>query len=144
MSDVQFHRVTARRLVRAVGGVEEAAAICGLSCPSQPSRWQTGAQLMNAMQIELLERVAGEPIYSRALSRLASDETRASDTPLAHAAHAAREAASLPALIIEALADGRIDERERRALLDTIQAAEEQLRKARQALACGADRRAAE
>lgn len=136
-----LHKAWARQLIAAVGGVEAAGAVTG-TCAATASRWQTGALVMNAAHISALQSAAQTTLYSDALTALVAPMAPASPDPMPHAAHAAREAAALPALVIAAQADGRIDERERRALLDTIGAARAELDAAERAL-CGAGEKAA-
>ena len=131
-----LHKAWARQLIAAVGGVEAAGEVAGVST-GNASRWQTGALVMNAAQMAALQCAGQTSLYSDAVSALvANPSIPAEADPLPHAAHAAREAAALPALIMEAMADGRIDERERRLLLDTMAAARAELNRAERAL-CG-------
>lgn len=143
MTTPALHKSWARQLITAVGGVEAAGAITG-TCASTASRWQNGALVMSAMHIAALQTAAQTALYSDALSALvAAPNSSNSPDPLPHAADAAREAACLPALVIAAQVDGRIDERERRALIETIAAARAELDRAEHAL-CAEQARAAE
>lgn len=113
-----FHSIQARRLIRAVGGVDAASAICGGKPTAQMfSHYQNPEQrsVMPAHIIEALEREAGVPIYSAALVNLVAPAP--SRSMLEDAMDAARIAGGLPQQIHQALKDGRIDQFERRAIL---------------------------
>ena len=129
-----FHSIQARRLIRAVGGVEAASAICGGKPSAQMfSNYQNPEQraFMPGHIIEALEREAGVAIYSAALVNLVSPSP--SRSMLEDAMDAARIAGGLPQQIHQALKDGQIDQLERRAItsvmddlraeLDSMQAA---------------------
>ncbi len=118
-----FHSDQARRLIRSVGGVEAAGSLCGVSAQLM-SNYQNPTQraFMPPQFIETLEREAGRAIYSAALAKLVRVEP--SMSILCDAMDAARIAGGLPQQVHEALADGRIDEAERR----TLTAAADQLR----------------
>ena len=66
-----YHSTQARRLIRLVGGVEAAAALCGVSAQLM-SNYQNAGQraFMPPQFIEALEREAGQPVYSSALANL--------------------------------------------------------------------------
>jgi uncharacterized membrane protein YebE (DUF533 family) len=132
-----FHSTQSRRLIRMVGGVEAAASICGVSAQMM-SNYQNPAQraFMPPHFIEALEREAGQPVYSAALVNLVRVEP--SKSILCDAMGAARIAGGLPAQVHEALADGRIDESERRVLT----AAADQLRAEADALIAALSREA--
>jgi uncharacterized membrane protein YebE (DUF533 family) len=114
-----FHSTQSRRLIRLVGGVEAAASICGVSAQLM-SNYQNAGQraFMPPQFIEALEREAGQPVYSSALSNLVT--VAPSRSMLCDAMDAARIAGGLPQQVHEALSDGRIDEAERRALLAAV------------------------
>jgi len=133
MATPALHKAWARQLICAVGGVEAAGAVTG-TCAATASRWQTGALVMNAAHIAALQSAGQTTLYSDALSALVNPLSTNGSDPMPHAAHAAREAAALPALVIAAQSDGRICERERRTLLDTIAAARAELDAAERAL----------
>lgn len=114
-----FHSSQARRLIRLVGGVEAAASLCGVSA-QMISNYQNPAQraFMPPQFIEALEREAGQAVYSSALVNLVRAEP--SKSMLCDAMDAARIAGGLPQQVHEALADGRIDEAERRMILAAV------------------------
>lgn len=116
-----FHSIQARRLIRAVGGVEAASAICGGKPSAQMfSNYQNPEQraFMPGHIIESLEREAGVAIYSAALVNLVNPAP--SQSMLEDAMDAARIAGGLPKQIHEALRDGRIDAFEHRAITAVI------------------------
>ena len=110
-----FHSTQARRLIRLCSGPKVAADLCGIS-QALMSNYQseTVKAFMPAHIIERLEREAGAAVYSAALVNLV--DPCPSRSMLEDAMGAARVAGSLPQQVHEALADGRIDELERRGL----------------------------
>ncbi len=132
-----WHRAKARQLISAAGDVKEAAHLIGV-CDRQVYRYQNAEQFLTAPQIITLEAAAMEPIYSAGMAGLISVGAPSGGDPMGHAAGAAREAGALPALVHSAMADGRIDRNERRAILDTIAAARADLDAAERAL-CAPD-----
>lgn len=133
-----WHRAKARQLISAAGDVKEVAHMLGV-CDRQAYRYQNYENPLTAPQIITLEAAAMEPIYSAGMASLVTVASPLNGgDPMAYAAGAAREAGALPALVHAAMADGRIDRNERRAILDTIAAARADLDAAERAL-CAPD-----
>ena len=114
--NVQFHKAQARRLIRLVGGVEACAAICELSVVSISNYQNPSVKaFMPIWVIDLLQQEIGNATYSDAVSERA--KPRASKSLLEDAMATASRSGALPEQVHEALADGRIDEAERRQLM---------------------------
>ena len=131
--DMRFHAAQARRLVRACGTLEEAAAV--LRGRLQKSRLQeftdpTAGALMPLDVMMALQEHCGRPTYSEAIT---------ARLPHAHRCAGAREescalteaAALLQAELRLALADGRLTPRERAEISLHLTALELRLRQLR-------------
>lgn len=113
MSD--FHSIQARRLIRAVGGVEAAGDIAGVSAQMMSNYQNENVRAyMPAHIIDALQQEAGSPVYSAALTNKVRPSP--SKSLLCDAMDAAKIAGALPSQVHAALADGLVDECERRAL----------------------------
>jgi hypothetical protein len=111
-----FHSIQARRLIRAVGGVVPAGELCDISAGMMSNYQNENVRaFMTAHTIEVLQREAGSPVYSAALTNLVRPVP--SKSLLCDAMDAARLAGALPIQIHHALADGHLDQCERRALM---------------------------
>ena len=115
-----FHRAQTRQIVNAAGGAQPTAEILGLADTSAVSRWLNGNGTMSAWHLTSLQCALGVSSYSDAISNLVSPPTGPAQGLLTCAAEACRSAGSLPAQVMDAMADGRIDEIERRALMQSI------------------------
>lgn len=129
-----FHKAQTRQIVSAAGGPQMAAEILGLADTSAISRWLNGNGTMNAWHLTALQCALGVSSYSDAMSNLVGPCPSSPLGMIESAAEASRHAGALPALVLQALADGRVDESERRMLLACIRQSREQLDKTEQAL----------
>lgn len=115
----RWHAHQARLLIKACGGLEEAAGVCRLSV-SHLSRCQDGldATVLPVDVIADLEMYCGQAIYSSALVGLvkAANEGRDLAKMLTSACAASEGASDLQRAVRVALADDALDERERRAI----------------------------
>lgn len=127
------HATLARLLIKACGGLEQAAENCRLE-KSRLQEFQdpdTGA-FMPADVMADLEGYAGEPIYSAAIAK----ERPSAPTPkglLEEAMETAEAGVDLQRLLRTALDDGRIDKAEDLKIEAQLLAIEEQVREVRAA-----------
>jgi len=131
-----FHRAQTRQLINAAGGPQMSAEILGLADTSAISRWQNGNGTMSTWHLGTLQCALGVSSYSDALSNLVGPPPVSPLGMIESAAEASRHAGALPAMVLSAKADGRVDESERRMLLACIRSAKEQLDRTEQALLC--------
>jgi hypothetical protein len=110
-----FHKAQGFRLIKANGGLAPCAALTGLTeaCISGYQNENVRGS-MPAHVMEVLEREINSPLYSSALVNLVTPVP--SKGLLEDSMGAAKVAGALPKQIHDALADGRIDELERRVL----------------------------
>lgn len=129
------HAILARRLIKACGGLEEAAANCRLE-KSRLADFQSDedGHFMPADVMADLEGYAGEPIYSAAIA----NERPAAPRPksaLTEGCETAEMASDLQRIIRLALEnDGAIDQAERLKIEGQLLSLEDQLRETRAAL----------
>mgnify|MGYP001809559024 FL=1 len=121
-------KALARQLIKACGGLEEAASACGVG-KSQLGRYQDPAEpsTMTAAVIADLEAYCGSAIYSGSLLAAMAREAVAPAVLRDEAEEAVEATAGLQAAIRLAMQDGTVSPRERDRLRASVSEALRQL-----------------